>query len=73
LMGLEPKSEELTFVSDGVLPFGMGTMTLEHIPGRWGHTSVTVKGTEDATISTKEIFETILTRRATIEDEDLAA
>jgi glycogen debranching enzyme len=73
LMGLEPQGDVLTSASDAVLPAWMSVLTLDGIPGRWGSTSVTVKGDEKATLSMKQIYERILSRRATIEEEELAA
>jgi glycogen debranching enzyme len=73
LMGLEPTGDVLASASDAVLPAWMGILAVDGIPGRWGRTSVTVKGDQNAALSTKQIYERILSRRATIEDEELAA
>lgn len=73
LLGLEPKGEVLTAVADPVLPFWSGTMTLEGIPGRWGKARVVAKGDDRAVLSVKDIFESALTARATLGEEELAA
>jgi hypothetical protein len=51
----------------------MGMLTLENIPGRWGRATVTAKGDEKAVLSRKEIFQQVLSRRATLGEEKLAA
>lgn len=38
LLGLEPRGEQLT--SDPHVPAGMGTISLAHVPGRWGRADV---------------------------------
>ncbi|HEY6304893.1 MAG TPA: glycogen debranching N-terminal domain-containing protein [Candidatus Angelobacter sp.] len=73
LLGLEPKGEVLTHAADAVLPPWMGFLTIEGIPGRWGKANVSVKGDEKGMLSTKQVYERILSRRATLEDEELAA
>lgn len=73
LLGLEPKGEVLTSAADPVLPWWMGILTLENIPGRWGRAMVTAKGDEKAMLSMKQIYDEILTRRATLGNEVLAA
>jgi glycogen debranching enzyme len=73
LLGLEPKGEVLTSAADPVLPSWMGILTLENIPGRWGRAMVTAKGDEKAMLSMKQIYDEILTRRATLGNEVLAA
>lgn len=73
LLGLEPKDEILTSAPDPVLPPWMGVLTLENIPGRWGRATVTARGDEKAILSTKQIYEEILTRRAALGEEELAA
>ncbi len=66
LLGLEPKGEILTSAPDAVLVPWMGMLTLENIPGRWGRATVTAKGDEKAVLSTKEIYQQVLSRRATL-------
>ncbi len=73
LLGLEPKGEVLTSEVDAVLPPWFGTLTVEGIRGRWGRTNVTAKGDEKGMLSTKQIFERVLTRRAELGEEELAA
>jgi glycogen debranching enzyme len=73
LLGLEPKGDVLTSASDAVLPFWMGTLSLEGIPGRWGKTNVVAKGDDKAMLSPKQIFERILQNRADLGTETLAA
>jgi glycogen debranching enzyme len=73
LMGLEPKGEILTSAKDCVLPPWMGMLKLENIPGRWGRATVLVEGDEKGVLSTKQIYQQILTRRATLGEEQLAA
>jgi glycogen debranching enzyme len=73
LLGLEPKGEVLTSAADPVLPSWMGTLTVEGIPGRWGKATVTAKGDEKAVLTTKQIYEQILSRRAQLDQEELAA
>lgn len=73
LLGLEPKGEVLTAAADPVIPNWMGTLTIEGIPGRWGRANITAKGDEKNVLSVKQIYETILSARATLGEEDLAA
>jgi glycogen debranching enzyme len=73
LMGLEPKGNELTSAPDAVLPSWMGMLTLEGIPGRWGRASMAIKGDEKAMLSTKQIYEQFLSRRSSMEEQELAA
>lgn len=72
LLGLEPKDGILTSASKPVLPFWMGTLSIENIPGRWGRANVVAKG-DDKVLSTKQIYEEILSRRAELVEEHLAA
>jgi glycogen debranching enzyme len=72
LLGLEPKGDILTSAPKPVLPFWMGTLSVENIPGRWGRASAVAKG-DDRVLSTKQIFEEILSRRAELDQEQLAA
>jgi glycogen debranching enzyme len=73
LLGLEPKGEVLTSVDNPVLPFWFGILALEDIPGRWGHATVVAKGDEKAVTTTKHIYDTVLTARGTLGEEELAA
>jgi glycogen debranching enzyme len=73
LLGLEPKGEVLTSASNPVLPFWLGTLSVEGIPGRWGRANVVAKGDDKAMLSTKEIFERALSTRADLGEEKLAA
>jgi glycogen debranching enzyme len=73
LLGLEPKGEILTSAADAVLIPWMGMLTLENIPGRWGRANFTVKGDEEAMLSVKQVYEQILTERASLGEEKLAA
>jgi hypothetical protein len=73
LLGLEPKGDVLTSVSEPVLPFWMGTISVENIPGRWGRANITAKGDDSKVLTTKEIFEEVLTNRAGLDEEKLAA
>jgi glycogen debranching enzyme len=73
LLGLEPKGEVLSSVADPVLPSWMGTLTVEGIRGRWGRTNVVAKGDDKAMLSAKQIFERVLTSRAELGGEELAA
>lgn len=72
LLGLEPKGDVLTTATQPVLPFWMGTLSIENIPGRWGRAAAVAKG-DDKVLSTKEIFEEILSRRTELDQEQLAA
>jgi len=73
LLGLEPKGDVLTSASEPVLPFWMGTLTVENIPGRWGRARVVAKGDDSKILSTKQIFEEALSRRTELDEEKLAA
>jgi len=73
LLGLEPKGEVLTSASDPVLPFWMGTLSVEGIPGRWGRASVVAKGDDTRVLTTKQIYERFLLRRQEMEEQGLAA
>lgn len=73
LLGLEPKGEVLTSAPDPVLPPWMGTLSIEGIPGRWGKANVVAKGDEKAVLTTKQVYEVILSRRAGLGEENLAA
>jgi glycogen debranching enzyme len=73
LLGLEPKGDVLTSAAHPVLPFWMGTLSIENIPGRWGRASVTAKGDDGKILSTKQIFVEILARRAELDEQKLAA
>jgi glycogen debranching enzyme len=73
LLGLEPKGDKLTSVADPVLPFWMGTLSIEDIPGRWGKANAVAKGDDKAMMTTKEIFERVLEARAELGEEELAA
>jgi hypothetical protein len=48
-------------------------LSVEGIPGRWGKTNVTAKGDEKSTLTMKQIYEMVLTRRSELGTEDLAA
>jgi glycogen debranching enzyme len=73
LLGLEPKGEVLTAAPDPVLPNWLGTLTIEGIPGRWGRANITAKGDEKNMLTVKQMYETILSARSTLGEEDLAA
>lgn len=73
LLGLEPKGNILTSASQPVLPYWMGTLSVENIPGRWGRANVVAKGDDSKILSTKQIFEEALTNRAGLDEEKLAA
>lgn len=73
LLGLEPKGEVLTSATDPVLPFWMGTLTVEGIPGRWGKTKVAAKGDDARVLTTKQIYERVVSRREAMEEEQPAA
>ena len=72
LLGLEPKGDVLVSATKPVLPFWMGTLSIENIPGRWGRASAVAKG-DDKVLSTKQIYEEILSRRAELDQEQLVA
>ena len=73
LLGLEPKGDVLTSTSDPVLPYWMGTLSVESIPGRWGRANVIAKGDDSKVLTMKQIFEQALTRRVDLGEEELAA
>ncbi len=73
LLGLEPKGEVLTHAESPVLPYWAGTTSLEGIPGRWGRATVVVKGDDKAVLTTKQLYETTLTKRTGLGEEELAA
>lgn len=73
LLGLEPKGETLTSTPDPVLPYWMGTLSVDGIPGRWGKARVVAKGDDTQVLTTKQIYEVALARRADIDEEELAA
>ena len=73
LLGLEPKGDVLTSVEDPVLPSWMGTLTLDGIPGRWGRAKVIAKGDDKAMLSTKQIYEHLLTAREDLDKKELIA
>lgn len=73
LLGLEPKGEILTSVEDTILPPWMGTLTVDGIPGRWGRTKVVAKGDDNAVLSAKQMYESILTAREELGEAELAA
>jgi glycogen debranching enzyme len=72
LLGLEPQGEELTSASDPVLPYWMGSLTVEGIPGRWGRADVTAQQ-KGKVPKVRDMYETILTTRAGLGEEELAA
>ena len=63
----------LTSVEDAILPRWMGTLTVDGIPGRWGRAKVVAKGDDTAMLSTKEIYESILSAREELGKMELAA
>jgi glycogen debranching enzyme len=73
LLGLEPKGEVLTSAADAVIPSWIGTLTVEGIRGRWGKANVSAKGDEKGTLTIKQIYERILSARAELDEEELAA
>ena len=73
LLGLEPKGDVLTSASDPVLPRWMGTLSVDGIPGRWGRTNVVTKGDDTARLTEKQIYQTVLSRRSELDEEELAA
>ncbi len=72
LLGLEPKGDELTSSSDPVLPFWMNSLTVKGIPGRWGRADVSAQQ-KGKVLTTRDIYETILTARTGLGEEELAA
>jgi glycogen debranching enzyme len=73
LLGLEPKGDVLTSASDPVLPRWMGTLSVDGIPGRWERTNVVAKGDDTARLTEKQIYQTVLSRRSELDEEELAA
>jgi len=73
LLGLEPKGEVLTSAADAVVPPWMGTLSVEGIRGRWGKANVSAKGDEKAILSTKQIYERILSARTEADEQEPAA
>jgi glycogen debranching enzyme len=73
VLGLEPKGEVLTSADNPVLPPWFGTVSLEGIPGRWGRANVVAKGDDKAALTTKQIYEGVLTARSALGEEELAA
>src|SRR6185437_11159556 len=73
LLGLEPKGETLTSTPDPVLPYWMGTLSVDGIPGRWGKARVVAKGDDTAVLTTKQIYEVALTKRADMDEGEMAA
>jgi glycogen debranching enzyme len=73
LLGLEPKGQILASSADPILPYWMGTLTVDGIPGRWGRTTVVAKGDDKAVLSMKQIYDRILTAREDLGKRELAA
>ena len=73
LLGLEPRGDVLTSASEPVLPFWMGTLSVENIPGRWGRANIVAKGDDSKILSTKQIFEEVLSKRSELDEAKLAA
>jgi glycogen debranching enzyme len=73
LLGLEPKGEVLTSAADPILPFWMGTLTVDGIPGRWGRAKVVAKGDDKIVFSMKQIYERILLAQQDLGKTELAA
>lgn len=73
LLGLEPKGEILASASNPVLPYWLGTLSVEGIPGRWGKANVVAKGDDGRVLSMKQIYEQALATRADLDQEQLAA
>ena len=73
LLGLEPKGDVLTSVSNPVLPPWFGVLTVEGIPGRWGKANVSAKGDEKSMLTMKQIYERVLANRSDLGEEELAA
>jgi hypothetical protein len=51
----------------------MGTLSVEGIPGRWGKANVVAKGDDKKILTTKQMYEQILSRRESLSEEELAA
>jgi glycogen debranching enzyme len=73
LLGLEPKGGKLTTVEDPILPYWMGTLTVDGIPGRWGRAKVVAKGDDNAMVSAKEMYKMMLSAREELGRKELAA
>ena len=73
LLGLEPKGGELTSCKDPILPYWMGTLTVDGIPGRWGRAKVVAQGDDVSMLNMKHIYRHILTARKDLGKEKLAA
>jgi glycogen debranching enzyme len=73
ILGLEPAGDVLTTASDPVLPYWFGSLSVEGIRGRWGRTNVVAKGNDQEILTTKQIYDHILSRRAEMGMQDLAA
>jgi len=73
LLGLEPRGEVLTSASDPIVPDWMGTLSVEGVRGRWGRASVVAKGNDSAVLTMKQIYQQVLSRRADLGEEELAA
>ncbi|HEX7961202.1 MAG TPA: glycogen debranching N-terminal domain-containing protein [Terriglobales bacterium] len=73
LLGLEPKGEVLTSADKPMLPFWFGILSLEGIPGRWGRATVVAKGDGNKVLTTKDIYQEILTARSGLGEDELAA
>jgi glycogen debranching enzyme len=72
LLGLEPKGDVLTSSTDPVLPFWMGSLTVEGIPGRWGRADVSAQQKGKAP-TYRDIYVGFLTARTGLGEEELAA
>src|SRR5215472_12544860 len=73
LLGLEPKGGELTFSKDPILPYWIGTLTVDGIPGRWGRAKVVAQGDDVSMLNMKHVYDRILTARKDLGKEKLAA
>ncbi|MGH9483140.1 MAG: amylo-alpha-1,6-glucosidase, partial [Terriglobales bacterium] len=73
LLGLEPKGDKLTWAEKPVLPYWFGHLSVEGIRGRWGRANVTAQGDQEKVLTTRQIYETALARRASLGEEELAA
>jgi len=73
LLGLEPKGEVLTSAADAVIPSWFGTLAVENIRGRWGAANVSADGDKKTMLSTKQIYERILSARLELGEGELAA
>jgi hypothetical protein len=50
----------------------MGTLTVDGIPDRWGRAKVVAKGDDKAVLSTREIYEHILSAREELGKKEVA-